>query len=402
MTPVSRDPLPDLLRAFALIGIVLVNVELFAYGLNGYSTSARETPLDMGLTVAVFGLFTMKSYSLFSMMFGAGLGYQLASARTAAGDEGAGRLFSGRYFRRMLGLFVLGLAHAIFLFSGDILVTYAVFGCLLFLFRNAGVKTLIFWGLCFIAFQALILFSLTAFFFGLESLPEGAMRTAMYAAIDEETARLAAAGDVFRDGSFWQIALARLSIYPVLLQSVPMTQGISALGFFLLGLAGQKRGWFTRSDLPLWKLSRYVFLPLGLLIALPAGWLFAQQPGHNTSGALLSIFLNMVASPLATFGFVGWLVKLSDFAHWPVLSFIARGGSASLSAYLLQSVLMCLVFLPFGLGLFGEIPVSQALLFAFGAGILSICFTSLWLKIFKRGPAEILLRRWTYLGETRA
>ena len=128
----DRALMPDLLRAFALFGIAVVNVIGFAQPFTtGFYDGGLDTATDQAAYSLVSLLFLMKSYPLFSMMFGAGLSYQLMAA------ERAGKDFTPRYFRRMAALIVLGILHFVFFWIGDILLTYGLLGCLLFVLRDA-------------------------------------------------------------------------------------------------------------------------------------------------------------------------------------------------------------------------------------------------------------------------
>ena len=133
----QRQPLPDLIRAWALMGIVVVNVGLFAWpGEQGY-TAVSTTVLDDTVNLLMTALFMTKSYALFSLMFGVGLAFQIISAKQR------GKSPANRHFRRMFGLFVLGWLHFVFFFIGDILVVYSLLGCLLYAFRSVKPRTLI-------------------------------------------------------------------------------------------------------------------------------------------------------------------------------------------------------------------------------------------------------------------
>ena len=68
--------------------------------------------------------------SLFAILFGAGL--VLMSDRAEA--RGASNL--GTYYRRIFWSFCIGMIHAYLIWSGDILVMYALCGLLLYLFRR--------------------------------------------------------------------------------------------------------------------------------------------------------------------------------------------------------------------------------------------------------------------------
>ena len=69
----GRHIFPDLARAVALIGIAVVNVGTFAYPfMTGYSTEALEASADLSAYFLVISIAMMKSYTLFSFMFGVG------------------------------------------------------------------------------------------------------------------------------------------------------------------------------------------------------------------------------------------------------------------------------------------------------------------------------------------
>lgn len=126
MNPSSRQAFPDLVRAFALMGIVLVNVAYFAHpGEITYFYGGMNGPADAVAAFVVDALFLFKSYTLFSFMFGVGLAFQMTSA------ERRGAAFGPRYARRLSGLLLLGILHVTLAFSGDILIVYALVGALL-------------------------------------------------------------------------------------------------------------------------------------------------------------------------------------------------------------------------------------------------------------------------------
>ena len=390
--PIQRDLLPDMLRAWALIGIVLVNVEMFSGSkMDGYPSSALATPFDSGLHILVAGLFTLKSYSLFSLMFGAGLGYQMVAALS----QGVGE--TGRYYRRMAGLLFLGLLHAVFFFLGDILVIYAVLGSLLYLCRNGKAKTLIIWGLIAIVVQTLLTLTAALSLMITDSLNDPEVQRQWQDGLAASRKAAITIDAVFADGGFLEVARQRLIMYPGFFPAALAFQGVSAFGFILIGLGLHKTGILGRPNDAFWHRCRIVFLPIGLIFSFYGTWLYTEAPARMNSQALFGMAVMMAASPFSTFGYAGWLAKVCTFEHGSVLRFIARGGSATLSAYLLQSVILSFVFLEFGLGLYGQLSAGTVILIAFATGLFTLGFVSLWLSGFKRGPVEIVLRRWTYL-----
>lgn len=391
---VRRDLLPDLLRAWALIGIVLVNVEVFSSSMVlGYTDAQKADALSNGLHLGVLSLFVLKSYSLFSLMFGAGLGYQIGAA------ERRGENFTGNYFRRLAGLLLLGLLHVTLLFVGDILVTYAVLGVILFLCRNLRPRDLVIWGIVLNVLQFLILLALAGLFFVLANIPDEAVRMEIAMKMAAEMETYEAVDAVFRDGGFLDVVMARIRLLPDVYTGIPIMQGIAALGFFFFGLAFFKTGLLQRLEHKFWWWSRWVFLPIGVVGSVAGAVLYDAAPNRQDAILFLAMAIMVAASPFSTFGYAGWLAKIAEVAGGPILRFFARGGSATLTAYLMQSVILAFVFLEYGLGLYGEISAGQAILLALATGVFTLSFTSIWLLYFKRGPMEILLRRWTYLGQ---
>ena len=381
----QRDQLPDLLRAWAIIGIVLVNVEIFSHSkMDGYPDTALSTPADQVAYFLVSTLFTLKSFSLFSLMFGAGLGYQLDAAMRTGASAG------DRYFRRMSGLLILGLLHAIFFFIGDILVTYALLGSALYFCRSAAPRTLMRWGVILLVIQAaLLLMSAISW-----QVMSGSADWQDQMALDAQTnAQLDA---IFADGSFLAVSLKRLKLLPLMLFSIVLIQGVAAFGYFLIGLALHKTGLLQQADHRLWAISRRYFFPLGLLVSACGAAILITASGRQTADAIYAMAVLSLGAPLATFGYVGWIMKLVSLGG-PLMRFLARGGKATLSAYLMQSAILSFVFLEAGLGLFAELPAAATILIALLAGLCTLSLTSLWLLKFDRGPIEIILRRWTYL-----
>ena len=117
----------DALRGFALLGILTVNIWLFAdpYFASGANNPRYAGALDSGVRFVVALLFETKFYLLFSFLFGYSFTLQMAAA------ERAGAAFRPRMLRRSAGLVILGVLHGCLLFYGDILHLYGLLCCLL-------------------------------------------------------------------------------------------------------------------------------------------------------------------------------------------------------------------------------------------------------------------------------
>jgi uncharacterized protein len=118
----DRLHLLDVLRAIALLGIFVVNIEYMARPVDtaGYGIDPALAGVDFALAWIEYVLAHGKFWMLFALLFGAGVAVMRARA------EAAGRAFARTYLRRTGVLFLLGVAHATLLWGGDILHTYAV------------------------------------------------------------------------------------------------------------------------------------------------------------------------------------------------------------------------------------------------------------------------------------
>ena len=136
----ERIALLDVLRGFAIFGILLVNMATFnspwIYLMNTeveWWTSGIDRLAEWAIQFVAQGKF----YSLFSFLFGWGFSNQMSRA----GARGA--KFVPIYRRRLFALLMIGWAHAFLLWYGDILNTYAILGFLLFFFRKRQPKTVL-------------------------------------------------------------------------------------------------------------------------------------------------------------------------------------------------------------------------------------------------------------------
>lgn len=110
----------------------------------------------------------------------------------------------------------------------------------------------------------------------------------------------------------------------------------------------------------------------------------------------------LLGAPFASLGYLGWLAKWSAGPMTKIKIFMARGGTSSLTAYLMQSLILSLIFCAYGLGLYGQIGAAGCIAIAAVTGFVTLAFSSLWRIKFARGPMEYLLRSWTYLGKNKS
>lgn len=373
----------DVLRGFALLGILLMNMEAFSGppDLSFTGIDAHWQGLDRWADAFVYVFVQGKFFTLFSLLFGAGFAVMAQRA------DAAGRPFTGFYLRRSLALLGIGLLHAVLLWSGDILVAYALLSFLLLALRPVPQGWLPVLGIgTYLAAAAFMLFLGVI----ISLLPAEAMdQQASLAQASIEAQR-----QVYGHGSYGQALLQRLRDAGVALGALVVV-GPQVLGMFLLG------SWFARSGAiarpgerrQLFALLRWLAWPLGLVVMLlSAAWLPYVAPGRFDLPSASVYALNAIAGLLMCLGYLAWGVRWSHRLHW-----LAPAGRMALSNYLGQSLVCTLVFYGYGLGWFEQMGRAWQLLFALALFALQVAFSALWLRYFRFGPVEWLWRAATYL-----
>lgn len=366
MTGSPRALMPDYLRLFALFGIVVVNVQYIAFSaLHGFADPLAETTLDAITLWLVNGLALLKTYGLFSFMFGVGLGFLMRSAVRR------GLPFGRVYRNRMIGLAILGIAHGCLFFPGDILTVYAVTGSILYLFRDWSVRRLVRAGVALLILQAVIAPPL------LLAAPE----------TPPDIVRMERA--ILTEGGFFDAVLFRGIGFAIIMPSLLLIQGISALGWFCLGLAAVRSGMIDDTQAPLWRRARRWCLAPGVVLGLVGAGIWQWGP------AAPGVVLTVAAAPVATLGYIGVIAALSR-PPGPVMARALAAGGSSLSIYLGQSIILSTIFAGYGLGLWGAVDRFSAVSIALVVTVFLIGSLTVWRARFGLGPFEWLLRRITY------
>ena len=401
MTPVDADARVqalDVLRGFALLGILLMNIEGMAGPLMGAMTGVdpASTGADRVVDTLIYLFVQGKFYPLFSLLFGMGFAVMLVRA------EAAGRPFFGVYLRRVLALLGIGLAHALLLWSGDILLTYALIGLLMLLFfRRTPVSRLPKWGIGLVLFPCLLMLSFGMLGSLAQSSPGEAagFEASMAEQAQQMAALVEAERQAYGSGTYAEAVAQRGRDTGVLIGFTAMF-GWSILGLFLLG------AWFARSGAiahpeqhaRLHARLRWLALPVGLAMMLCSWWLeptmdFGRMDLRSTSAQVL----HTLAGMLMALGYMAWIVRaLQDSPLAGPLGRLAPAGRMALTNYLLQSLAMTWIFYGYGLGYFGQLPRAWQPLLVVAFFLLQVAWSHWWLARFRFGPVEWLWRWATY------
>ena len=371
-----------MVRGFALLGILVVNLPYFAMPVFEdpfYAERAFPGWADAAARWTVAFLAQGKFYPLFSLLFGYGSAVQLA--------RGPRRAARRRYWRRLLGLLVLGLLHVTFLWAGDILVFYALSGALLLLWSGRPDRSVLRWGAGLILVPTLLAALVAPLLLFPEPDAPGAAAAPFAAAADE-------AISVFREGSYRDQIEHRWEEYALVL-ALYVFQAPLIVAMFLVGLWAGRRGVAGRVA-ELRPLLRRV-LVWGLAVGVPLNLVSATLENGGEAAFLAGVLLLIPAGPAGALAYAAGLALLLERPGWRRrLAPLAPTGRLALSNYVGQSVLAGFVFYGWGLGLYARVGSAGVLAIALVIYALQVVLSGLWLRAFRFGPLEWALRSFTY------
>ena len=378
----ERVELIDILRGFALLGILTVNF----WGSSGEAARSLDRIVSDVLDIAVSSSF----YPLFSFLFGLGFAVQLVRAR----ERGAGVVRI--YVRRMLALFLIGAFHAIVIWEGDILVTYAILGLLLVLLHRLSDRWLL----------ALATVVLTAGSLG------PVARGVLTRVGGERAAETQLLGDLAR--------FERTQAPRALSTRYDLDSSSTRLSSLTSSITTRWRQFQFRVR---WQLSRNTLLddiPALFLIGFVVGRRrILQQATRHRKGLTYAAAIGLIASTAGTLVVYVWKPssQVLDSIGWSLqdhgatmfyisaisvgVTFVpaiasafrhfAPAGRIGLTNYLLQSITMTLLFSRYGASL--KAPPTALwlginLVFFFG---LQLPFSRWWIRRFRFGPAGMVV-----------
>ena len=376
MVQKKRYLILDALRGFALLGIILANFPEFS--LWTFADSASHTPLDRAVRALQYLFIDGKFYTLFSVLFGIGFSIQLAHAEQR----------TGKFYRRMTTLFVIGLLHLLFLWSGDILMLYAAMGMLLPLFRRLPAKGLLASAGVFLVLPVIsdavfphLADPLEAWYMGLSD---------RYGI--SEVGFAAWLRDI--DGYGGLNRFLRMGAVERMWEFVSSHRYFKVLGLFLIGFAiGNER---IHADLPAYKGLLRKVLVWGLCIGLPVSVLYTWSSMGDGSKVLRDMFYLFSVYPLGLAYAAGFCLLFERRPGAPVWRMFGATGRMACSNYLGQSVFGILLFYGIGLGWGAGVDLLTTELIALGVYAIQVIFSHFWLERFNFGPVEWVWRMITY------
>ena len=366
----------DMMRGFALLGIFIVNMLAFHtpyYYINPYTWYTNPSDADTFQWIDIF--LQGSVYPLFSMLFGYGLMMQYMKSVER------GISFTKLAGKRLTVLLILGILHAFLVWSGDILITYAISGfILMWMFQLSRV-----WLLSIALTLYLIPNALLAFLTFLVAVSG----ETFYAGVQEIEASIVA----FGSGSWADIFAQRAADwnYANIQSGSLMLTLITILPYMLIGAAAASGKWIERTA------EKKVFWLVLTILTLGIGYAIKAMPFTNEPNFFNMFVQDIFGGPLVAIGYAGLIALLCQLTIFRKLfSPVAKVGRMSMTTYLLQSIIATTVFYSYGFALYGKIDVLTGTWMAIGIFIIQIIFAELWFSKYKQGPVEALWKRLTY------
>lgn len=389
----------DILRGFALMGILIMNMPGFNSSFFTEADGSHLWPsaLDQQAEHLREALFSGKFNSMFSLLFG--IGFTIQFTRMSAKFPG---LATALYLRRLAVLAVLGAVHAWVFWPGDVLHTYAILGLLLVVgLRHASDRTIV----ALIA-GCIVYPALSGLLRVLVITPQITAERVKIAQAFEATNNAA-----YAHGSFLEAVLENVR---VMNYSYDNWLGLwGTLGWWvmmsltmLIGLLAGRRRWVQRVPELMPQIRRLTWwalaVGLGCGVASTAIFEFNRIPGPSPIKVLGSVCYSVSRLGMMVF-YVLVIVRLAQRADWQRrLAPLAAAGRMPLTNYLMQTAICTTLFQGWGFGLWMQVGPALSLVLALAIfWLVQVPWSLWWFKTHERGPLEALWARVTY-GSARA
>lgn len=394
LSPISgsqRHIFLDSLRGFALLGVCLANYpefSLYSFQPDEVAAAMPHAGIDRIVKFLQYLFIDGKFYTLFSLLFG--IGFSIIISHAAERGADGFRIF----YRRMIILCLIGCTHLMLVWSGDILLLYAVLGMLLPLFRNVSDRKIL-------AVAAILLLlpiaidgicEATGVFLARYPYGKWWEYAAMYGITEENFGTWLRDADGYRAVHQFLIQGAWERLY----EFVDGNRYFKVMGLFMIGfVAGRHK---IYADLNLHRGLLKTIMKWGLAIGGPLSFLYAVSGinGHCWGTTVHTILYTFSVYPLG-FAYAAILGLIcSRHGDWAVWRWFAWPGRMALTNYIGQSLIGMWLFYGIGLGLGARLGLGATELVAAGVFLFQILFSRMWLMFFRFGPLEWIWRMLTY------
>jgi uncharacterized protein len=412
----ERIDILDSLRGVAILGILLMNIPSFSFFNVDPLTRNEYGTINYSIWRFVSWIADGTQRALFSLLFGAGI-LLFMQSKTKAQDIISA---SDYFFRRQLWLVFFGVINIyIFLWHGDILFDYGVYGLLVFVFRTLSPKKLLIAaGVCLLLMLARENRNL---YLDKRTIVRGEtvmmIDTSVVKLTDRQKEHLANMED-FKKSSTTESKIKRVvranrmmgstheDVYEYRVERYMNNLlnysyfGIwDVLLFMFIGMAFFKLGIITgNASVKLYAALCTIGLSLGLLISY-----YDMQPMIDakfnrfeyTKQTSLSFFeLGRTFRSLGFFGLLMLMYKSNTF-QW-FFKLMKPVGQMAFTNYLTQSISCAIIFYGFGFGFYGQLERYEVYIIVLCIWLVQIIWSHVWLRYFQYGPFEWIWRQLTY------
>ncbi|MBN1346538.1 MAG: DUF418 domain-containing protein [Phycisphaerae bacterium] len=428
ITAGQRIAAVDVLRGLAILVIFTGNFYYyshpFALDFQSYlefvGIDPSTQPFNVGTFIFLDLSFQLTLYSLYGFLFGFGVSIMMGKA------EAVGAGFGKVYLRRLLALFAIGVCHVVFLWAGDILITYSITGIVLLFYRKRAPRgvlkgALVFTIIWIVAFSGLPLLMALAgqaqpaasqpvaetTTLPATTTPSAPVTTTTTAPTSQPTFQsmimkwLRLSIDTYSHGTYGEVLKRRIKDYVIWTGMIAYHEYPLIIAMMLLGVYTGRRGILSNLDehrslirqVAIWGFVLGVggnLVALAVQLTTPMGepswkWV-AYTLGRGISAPTLTMFYAAGGVLLVANGVLPRLIKL----FVPV-------GRMSLSNYLFQSLICTTICYGYGLGYFGRIsPPLGIVLGVVLFFVVQVPLSAFWMTRFRFGPIEWLWRTLTY------
>ncbi|MGW4284007.1 DUF418 domain-containing protein, partial [Nocardia sp. NPDC004750] len=337
------------------------------------SSQVRSQPNRGQSRATVEALFAGRFFLLFALLFGYSFTLQIAAA------ERAGVSVNARLLRRCLALLVVGLLDVLLLWVGDVLALYALAGLVLIALR--GVRP---W---FAVTLGAVLY----------------LGWSCWALLPADTGPLPMLSRVIEQprihdgyaGGFIDTFTTQVSLAPGVFLLVLFTHGVPSLGMFLVGMAAGKREILADTVV----LERWTRLALwaGLGFGLPVSTVTFVETMKWCQAPAYWAGVQDLANPLLTVAYTAaiMLITRSSTGRW-VSKWLAGAGRIAATNYIIQSLVLAVLYTGYGFALADEVPIRWVVVLALCTFAGQLVVSRWWLREHPYGPVEWVLRLATY------
>jgi len=369
----------DILRGFALMGIILVNVLGFNasfFDFGGFYSHLPDPFQEKFYTIYI-SLTADKFIFLFSFLFGYGIYLQYKKFKDKSEN------FTGFFSRRMLALSLFGMAHILLLWAGDILFCYAIAGFVILFLYKLPTKWQLLAGIFFY------------FFIGIW-LTIGVWIPLPNAMSSTCTECLEKAKIIYANGSYFDCLILRLQEYLAFRNINAFYYLSKIIGITIFGFVASKNNLHqnVKKNKAKWTLILMITAIIGAVSYFGYDKIVDyKSPFANavymTGYEFMNIFI--AGSYLLFILIMASITSVAEF-----LKPIALMGRMSLTNYILQSLLLSVIFYGWGFGWFGQTKVTSVVLIGICVYFFQVLLNVIWFKYYKQGPLEKIWRKLSY------